>query len=340
MGEKNCNLKKRKTLLGILVGLLILNCSVISASAADKKKKDVVKLKKVTQFQLKESMVRKSCTFTWKKAEKGTGYKIFIKKGKNKKYEKVRTLKSRKITKWTTKKYFKPGWKCKIRVYQKCKGKIILGPESETKVIKAKEKEQVVLPVSTIYQYPEYPNGCEVTSLAILLNYSGYHVSKQTLVNKYLPMQSSSYGGGTFNDAFLGNIYASGTLGGCYANPICKAGNRYLKEKGDEKSVVKNISGASPDKILTYVNDGMPVAIWATIGMGNSSLFHAGRAANGTNLYWQSASHCLVIRGYNKKQGLVYASDPISGNRTYTYSAFCYRYNQLGKRAVVVTKRG
>ena len=38
---------------------------------------------------------------------------------------------------------------------------------------------QCILPVKTIYQKPELPNGCEITSATIVLNYLGFNVSKE-----------------------------------------------------------------------------------------------------------------------------------------------------------------
>ena len=45
---------------------------------------------------------------------------------------------------------------------------------------------QCILPVNTIYQKPELPNGCEITSATIVLNYLGFNVSRVTMADTYL----------------------------------------------------------------------------------------------------------------------------------------------------------
>lgn len=47
-----------------------------------------------------------------------------------------------------------------------------------------KIKDQVLLDVSVIKQFPELPRGCEVTSLAMLLQYKGVKTNKITLAQK------------------------------------------------------------------------------------------------------------------------------------------------------------
>ncbi len=46
----------------------------------------------------------------------------------------------------------------------------------------------VQLDVENILQNPELPNGCEITSAAIVLNYLGFDIDKVTLAENYLPM--------------------------------------------------------------------------------------------------------------------------------------------------------
>ena len=46
----------------------------------------------------------------------------------------------------------------------------------------------VQLNVENILQNPELPNGCEITSAAIVLNYLGFDIDKVTLAENYLPI--------------------------------------------------------------------------------------------------------------------------------------------------------
>jgi hypothetical protein len=45
------------------------------------------------------------------------------------------------------------------------------------------------IPVSTLLQEPELPNGCEIVSLTAILNYYGYNVSKVIMADQHLPKQ-------------------------------------------------------------------------------------------------------------------------------------------------------
>ncbi len=49
------------------------------------------------------------------------------------------------------------------------------------------EVDKVFIPIETILQLPELPNGCEITSLTTLLTFYGYEVTKTVMADKYLP---------------------------------------------------------------------------------------------------------------------------------------------------------
>lgn len=91
-------------------------------------------------------------------------------------------------------------------------------------------------------QNPQLPNGCEVTSLAMLLGWAGYPVDKLELYEGYLPRQDfieTPEGwkvGGNPEDVYVGD--AASKLGGwyCFEGPIVEAANAYLQ---DQKSEVK-----------------------------------------------------------------------------------------------------
>lgn len=48
--------------------------------------------------------------------------------------------------------------------------------------------ESCEIPFEVVRQYPELPNGCEVTSLAMVLGHLGFTVSKVALKNDYRPL--------------------------------------------------------------------------------------------------------------------------------------------------------
>ncbi|MGF7016882.1 uncharacterized protein YvpB [Lachnospiraceae bacterium PF1-21] len=54
-------------------------------------------------------------------------------------------------------------------------------------------KNDIILAVKNIRQLPELPNGCEATSLAMVLDYYSMEITKTELVDKYLDMENLQY---------------------------------------------------------------------------------------------------------------------------------------------------
>lgn len=68
--------------------------------------------------------------------------------------------------------------------FKSSRGEKVVGLEEKTKsetISFVKIKEKVLLDAPVFKQYPELPRGCEVTSLAMLLQYSGVPVEKMEL---------------------------------------------------------------------------------------------------------------------------------------------------------------
>ena len=191
---------------------------------------------------------------------------------------------------------------------------------------------RVKLAVKNIMQNPELPNGCEVTSLAIVLNYLGYNVSKTSLSDNFLPM--GSIGKVMPDVAFIGNPRKeSGWY--CYSQVIARTAKSYLYSVGGEETVT-DLTGSSFEDICLELVDGNPVVVWGTLSMTGPSI----------RGYWDSAGkypkyinlHCMVLTGYDLDQGVVYIANPLRGNVSYKLSSFKSVYAKMGKQAVVVRK--
>lgn len=92
-------------------------------------------------------------------------------------------------------------------------------------------------PVELILQNPELPNGCEVTSLAMLLTSAGFPVDHVKLYQQYLPTKEFTYSknqrlGPSPNEFYVGD--ASSRTGGwyCFESPIIEAGNAWIQANG------------------------------------------------------------------------------------------------------------
>jgi len=194
--------------------------------------------------------------------------------------------------------------------------------------VKAKQ-----LPVEYISQLPELPTGCEITSLAEVLNYLGYKVDKEYLAENDLKMLDDL--DGSFNNYFIGSPWDEGGWG-CFAPAITTAANKYLTSIKSTKKAY-NISGSTLSQLLTEVQNGNPVIVWITTRLDERTVFDNIEMNNGTTFKWPENEHCVVLTGFDlNSPQTVTVADPLAGVVDRTYSKFNSRYNELGKRAVVI----
>lgn len=191
-----------------------------------------------------------------------------------------------------------------------------------------------VLPVNCILQKPELPTGCEVTSLAIALNYIGLSVDKCFLADNFLPKG----GIGTVSpwDAFVGNPRDSHSYG-CYAPVIVNTASSYLSSVGAKnKYKVSNITGYNRDQLFEILRGGTPVIIWGAINISKApyptTTWHLPRQ----DVTWLANEHCMVLIGYDLNTSKVIVADPLRGNVEYDMNLFFTRYSQLYSQAVII----
>lgn len=187
------------------------------------------------------------------------------------------------------------------------------------------------LDVKASYQYPNMPNGCEVTSLEMLMRYEGFDVSNESL-ESYLA--KSGYRDGDPDKAYIGSPYSKDGFY-CYAGPLASCANSYFRDLGVSRSA-KDISGANPFAILNYVIfNKKPVAVWYTLDDKEPTYSDRSyRDASGQDIKLYSNLHCVVVNGIGK--GMVSLVDPIKGYRKVNFLEFARLYMQMGKRALVL----
>ena len=207
-----------------------------------------------------------------------------------------------------------------------------------TKETVEKQPKAYSLDVKTIYQKPELPTGCEVTSLAMVLDYIGYSVTKTDLADKYLK-KAKPYADKTFNDAFMGSPYES-TGWGCYSPVIVDTASKYLKEIGEDKEYkAVDISGASIEDIAHNIWLGNPVIAWVTINFDDSTdEEHFWTTPSGEKAKFTSGEHCVVVTGYDIDKHELTINDPLSGIVHVKTDKFIRVYNKLHKQAVILEK--
>lgn len=199
-----------------------------------------------------------------------------------------------------------------------------------------KIKDHVLLNIPVISQLPDLPRGCEVTSLAMLLNNAGVSISKMELAQKiakdHTPLKIAN--GVTYfgnpNDGFVGNMYNFGKPGfGVYHKPIADLAAKYLPGK------IKDLTGTDFQELKTHLSDGRPV--WIIINTKYQklpeNLFQTWNTPTGpVNITYKE--HSVLITGYDPQ--FIYFNDPLTGekNKKAPIKDFEESWVQMGKQAI------
>ncbi len=190
-----------------------------------------------------------------------------------------------------------------------------------------------VIAVDNIQQNPELPNGCEGTSLTILLNYLGFDADKVDICTNYVPLGEFTSGADP-NEHYLGDPRGAGWY--VYAEPIITAAENYLSASSSAQLYdVKNLTGATKEELVTHLGLGNPVVVWATLDLQSQGVRGGPETIEGpayTNL------HCVVLVGYTETQFIF--ADPMKSTR-YTevgQDAFMTSFESIGSQAVTIEK--
>ncbi|MDE3839979.1 hypothetical protein C0966_11470 [Bacillus methanolicus] len=204
----------------------------------------------------------------------------------------------------------------------------------DVSIIKIKDK--VLLDAPVISQMPELPRGCEVTSLAMLLQDAGIDADKITLakeIKKDATPFSISNGKiffGNPNDGFVGSIenYKEPGLG-VYHKPIKELADDYLPGR------ITDLTGADFQELKIHLSDGRPV--WVIINSQYKKLpdsqFQTWHTPTG-KVKVTFKEHSVLITGYDHH--FVYFNDPLTGekNKKAPIKDFKESWVQMGSQAI------
>ena len=194
------------------------------------------------------------------------------------------------------------------------------------------EEERVKLDVHYIGQNPSLPNGCEITSLATVLNYLGFNISKEELAKDYL--KKGEVGSANFYKEFVGDPFRTDSFG-CYAPVIVEAADSYLEDAGSPLRAT-DLTGADFKDLLLRVREGAPVIVWGAANIAAEPVFSLEWIVDGEYLVWKTNLHCMVLIGYDTHKNVVFVSDPLRGIKEYDMDAFIKRYKQFYSQAIVL----
>lgn len=205
--------------------------------------------------------------------------------------------------------------------------------------------KSVLIKVPAKDQYPQLPNGCEVTSLAMLMTWAHHPVSKLTLAREMpkdpTKLVLSSYTNesgqtvhrviswGNPNVGFVGSVYQAGEGYGIYHGPMVRFLNRLLPGRAED------MTGSSFRAILAHVAQGIPVEAWTTTTFKPTTDW----------VHWQSPQgevvatpweHAVLIVGYGP--GYLLVNNPLNGEAAQKVprAPFIQAWRQLGKQAITL----
>lgn len=202
---------------------------------------------------------------------------------------------------------------------------------------KVRAKKRIGAPF--IRQNPELPRGCEVTSLAMMLQHAGVHVDKMTLakqVNKVPYETGEGYKGNPYS-GFVGDMYDFSKPGfGVYHGPIVQLANTYLPDR------ILDLTGGDFHYILSMLDRGIPV--WVITNSTFAALpddqFESWETGKNESFPLTFEEHSVLLTGYDKSD--LYLHDPLyhKPHRKVKQAAFIQSWEQMGRQAITYVPEG
>lgn len=216
------------------------------------------------------------------------------------------------------------------KIYYKNKDQVIW--EDKPKV------DKVRLNVPLVLQMPELPRGCEVSSLAMIMEYSGKKVSKLELAEKiqketatYTKKENRIWSGNPYK-GFVGDMYNMQHFGyGVYHGPITQLAQLYFGER------VVDLTGLDFEDIVIMLKKGYPIWVItnSTFQVLDDAFFEIWHTSSGIVKITYKL-HAVVLTGIDEEK--VYINDPLVAlkNRSYDRETFKKAWEQMGNQAVMI----
>ena len=183
-----------------------------------------------------------------------------------------------------------------------------------------------------------YPTGCEAVSATMLLQFKGYDITVEDIVENTPTQERGKYQQG--NQIYAGNPFeefvghpgkgkSEGSYG-CFAEPIVVAMQKFAGDK------VKNISGCDEETLFSYIDEGEPIVVWGIKNAGDIEEGVIWKYPDGSGSFKELiGEHCFVLIGYDEQ--LVYLDDPSAGRHVeQPKEKFIKNWKALYSQAIIV----
>lgn len=193
-------------------------------------------------------------------------------------------------------------------------------------------KQEQKLDVPLENQMPDLPNGCEVTSLSMLMNYYGIKVNKNELAENIQHVDFCTDGGkyrGNPNQGFVGHMSIANAGWCVYNGPLYNVARKYTTH-------IENITGSDFLSLLKLVSNGHPVLIITTTTFNRVNDMQTWDTNTG-KVNVTPSSHACVITGYSKPKKVIYVNNPYGyKNQPVNWKNLQASYNQQGRQALYI----
>lgn len=195
--------------------------------------------------------------------------------------------------------------------------------------------KNIILDVEIINQLPEYKNGCEATSLTMMLNYAGVNVNKDSVIEKVkrdsTPIKYDSEGNiiewGNPKLGFVGDI--TGKTPGYIIDPVALAPviNEYLPNKA------LDLTGSDYSELEKILSSGRPIVVWITSKFVEPELSYTW-TSNGETINSYLSQHAVLVTGMD--EDYIYYNDPLTGvkNDKIDKETFKSVWTKMGNKAL------
>jgi len=201
--------------------------------------------------------------------------------------------------------------------------------KAERKLKETNEKILLDVPLINQMEHPKLHNGCEVTSLSMMLAFKGIPVSKNELAAKIkrVPMKYGNGLRGNPNEGFVGDMEEGPGLG-VYAGPVIDLARQYVGDR------VEDLTGQPFDRLLDEVANGNPVWIISTTNFVPVANFKTWNTPQGA-MEITFNMHSGVITGFDGHY--IYVNNPYGmKNQRVEREKFIQAWEQMGSQAFVI----
>jgi uncharacterized protein YvpB len=179
---------------------------------------------------------------------------------------------------------------------------------------------------------PRLYNGCEVTSLAMILLYAGFDVTKNELAEQipYVPLQYENGLRGDPNEGFVGDMQNGPGLG-VYHEPIMELAKKIAGDKAVDKT-----GETIEEAIYEPLDQGNPVWIVTTASFTQTGDMQSWETPNG-NVDVTYSVHSVAVTGYS--EDTVFLNNPYGQkNQEVDRKDFEKAWKQMGSQAIYIEK--